>query len=33
MIDFIANLAADVADFFLSMGIDKLIDKFTKKKE
>ena len=32
MIDFIENMFSEIIDFFLSMGVDKLIDKFSKKK-
>lgn len=32
MIDFIVHLFAEIADFFLNIGLDKLFDKFTKKK-
>ena len=32
MIDFIENMFSEIIDFFLSMGLDKLIDKFSKKK-
>lgn len=31
MIDFIVNTLAEIADFFISFGVDKIIDKFTKK--
>ena len=32
MIDFIENMFSEIIDFFLSMGLDKIIDKFSKKK-
>ncbi len=31
MIDFIVNTLAEIADFFLCFGVDKIIEKFTNK--
>ena len=31
MIDFIVNTFGEIADFFINFGVDKVIDKFTKK--
>ncbi len=31
MIDFIVNTLAEIADFFINLGVDKIIDKFIKK--
>ena len=31
MIDFIVNLLAESADFFINFGIDNVIDKFVKR--
>ena len=32
MADFIVNTFAEVVDFFINFGVDKVIDKFAKKK-
>ena len=32
MIDFIENMLSEIIDFFLNIGLDKIIDKFNKKK-
>lgn len=32
MVDFILNVLAEIADFFINFGVDKIIDKFAKKK-
>lgn len=31
MIDFIVNLLAEIADFFITFGADNIIDRFTKR--
>ncbi len=31
MVDFIVNLFAEIADFFINFGIDNVINKFAKK--
>jgi len=31
MLDFIINLLAEIADFFINFGVDNIIDKFTKR--
>lgn len=33
MVDFIVNLFAEVADFFITFGVDNVIDKFAKRKK
>ena len=30
MVDFIVNLLAEIADFFIAFGADNVIDRFTK---
>ncbi len=32
MIDFMLNVFAEIADFFINFRVDKVIDKFAKKK-
>lgn len=32
MVDFIVNVFAELVDFFISLWLDKIIDKFTSKK-
>lgn len=32
MVDFILNIFAEIADFFINFWIDNIISKFTKKK-
>ena len=32
MADFIVDMFAEIADFFINFWVDKVIDKFTKKK-
>jgi hypothetical protein len=32
MVDFILNVFAEIADFFINFWVDKVIDKFAKKK-
>lgn len=31
MVDFIVNLFAEIADFFITFWVDNVIDKFTKR--
>ena len=33
MVDFIVNLFAEVADFFVNFWVDNVIDKFAKRKK
>ena len=33
MIDFMLNVFAEIADFFINFRVDKVIDKFAKKKQ
>lgn len=32
MVDFILNVLTEIADFFIYFGVDKVIDKFARKK-
>lgn len=33
MIDFMLNVFAEIADFFINFWVDKVIDKFAKRKQ